>query len=246
MNTDLYRVKLCMLGFLIFSIAISSAPRDLIAADAPRGTQELILRSPVGGEQITSGKQIITWTSVNMALTDKISLLYSDNSGLIYGHFIAKKIDNTGSYDWDTALIPNGNAYRIKIISANNSLIVDISDTDFTINNPVLNPQADRSSPAQNPGDVYIVTGPSGYMNPFKGESATIYFRAGDTGSVDVSIYNTRGQLTWNRRTWTDGNEDKVTWDGIMNNGSYAGTGIYVVLIKGPGLTTIKKIALVK
>lgn len=99
---------------------------------------------------------------------------------------------------------------------------------------------------AENTGQVTIQGGVKGYVNPKKGDTAKIHFKAAGAGNVEVKIYTVRGQLVWETATLTDGSEDVITWACTNTDNSIVVSGIYIVYIKGPGIKETKKIAIIK
>jgi len=95
---------------------------------------ELKLKSPRGGEFIENDLQI-KW-EVKDADSDKlsISIEHSVNSGASW-ITIVENIENTGSYLWDTNLVPNSSKYIVKVICADGSVTVRDSSKIFAIVN---------------------------------------------------------------------------------------------------------------
>jgi len=97
-------------------------------------TPELILNSPKGTENIKNTFEI-EWEAKD-ADSDvlSISLEYSINSGVVW-NTIAENLENTGSYLWDTNLVPNSSNYVVKVICADDSVFVSESSKIFSILN---------------------------------------------------------------------------------------------------------------
>lgn len=94
-----------------------------------QGTQAINLTSPNGGESwIGNTTHTISWTSQNVS---NVNLEYSIDSGLTW-QSIATNIVNTGSYNWQVPLPASTHCF-VKVISSNNALVFDQSNTQFEI-----------------------------------------------------------------------------------------------------------------
>jgi photosystem II stability/assembly factor-like uncharacterized protein len=121
-------------------IRISALP-DTTINDISNGnfvisTSSLALTSPNGGENWSAvTKQDIIWNTIGSISNVKIE--YSTDSGINWINIITN-LQNSGKYSWT---IPNNQttSAKIKISNASNSAIYDISDSDFTISQPVIN-----------------------------------------------------------------------------------------------------------
>ncbi|MBC7080830.1 MAG: right-handed parallel beta-helix repeat-containing protein [Thermoplasmatales archaeon] len=91
---------------------------------------------PNGGE-VLGGTITIRWTASDNIGVASIDLLYSADAGLTW-NLIASNIPNTGSYNWNTAGLPYGSNYMIKIIAKDiaGNKASDTSDGTFTITAP--------------------------------------------------------------------------------------------------------------
>ena len=95
-------------------------------------------------------------------------------------------------------------------------------------------------------GTVKVQGGEKGYVNPAKGEQATIHFRAERIGEIKIRIYTLKGQLVWEKSKETTGEEDFILWDCKNSCGRVISSGIYIIHINSPGINTTKKIAILK
>jgi len=96
------------------------------------------LLSPNGGELITSdysGQSVfpITWSSANMG---NVKIEYSTNGGSNWETVNASIPAGSGSYNWAVPGIPTTSA-MIRISNVDNSSIADVSETSFTVRNPI-------------------------------------------------------------------------------------------------------------
>lgn len=95
-------------------------------------------------------------------------------------------------------------------------------------------------------GEVKIQGGEKGYVNPAKGEQATIHFRTERIGEIKIRIYTLKGQLVWEKSKESNGEEDFILWNCNNSYGTVISSGIYIIHINGSGINTTKKIAILK
>jgi len=110
--------------------------------------------------------------------------------------------------------------------------------------NPVDAPDVRLGLSAQ--GGVKIQGGENGYVNPLKGEVAEIHFWPSAPGTVNVEIFDLIGLLVWGKSKDVTGAQDSIKWNCRNNENDLVASGIYVVFVKGPGIKTIKKVAVMK
>lgn len=105
----------------------------------------------------------------------------------------------------------------------------------FTIT-PTLTPSLIK------PGEIIVIGSAEGRgaVNPDQGQSAMIYFFAAQAGRVECRIFNLAGEIVW-RAEQEDVHAGVFEWKAVET-----APGIYIVLIKGPGLNAKKKIAILK
>ncbi|MBD3271153.1 MAG: T9SS type A sorting domain-containing protein, partial [Elusimicrobia bacterium] len=95
-------------------------------------------------------------------------------------------------------------------------------------------------------GDVAVQGGSKGYVNPKQGEQAVIHFRAEEPGNIKICIYNLQGSLVKEMSKDTSGGEDSMAWSCVNGDGSMVASGVYIVYVRGPGIDTTTKMAIVK
>ena len=95
-------------------------------------------------------------------------------------------------------------------------------------------------------GRTAVQGGSRGYVNPAAGETAKIHFKAEGPGAVDFKIFSQRGQIVWEGSKQTDGERDYIEWDTLNNMETDVASGVYIVLIEGPGIHMTRKIAVVR
>mgnify|MGYP006170420175 FL=1 len=93
-----------------------------------------VLLSPNGGEILNAGCPInITWDPAVFYSTVRID--YSTNAGLTWTNIVTNATNN-GTRSW-TPPYTYGTQYLVKVANTTNALIADISDTTFTVQNPI-------------------------------------------------------------------------------------------------------------
>ena len=86
-------------------------------------------------------------------------------------------------------------------------------------------------------GSVRIIGGIRGYINPKRGEKATIQVRLKEPGKIRVRIYDLMGRLlTEFSKDGTSGRTTVLHWDGTTGEGSIVPTGTYPITVEGPGV----------
>lgn len=93
---------------------------------------------PDGGE-VVAGEIAIQWSAsddVTMDLNGTILIEYSPDNGSSWNQIAAQQ-NNTGLYQWNTTLIPDGYGYLIRVSATDEFLNTgsDTSNTSFSINN---------------------------------------------------------------------------------------------------------------
>jgi len=84
------------------------------------------------------------------------------------------------------------------------------------------------------------------YPNPFNPET-TIRYRMPESGIVNITVYNTMGQkiktlVNSNRKAGTF----EVKWDGTREDGSFVGSGMYIIRMKAAGFTSARKVLFIQ
>ena len=96
-------------------------------------------------------------------------------------------------------------------------------------------------------GQVKIVGGVRGYINPKRGEHSTILIRTGGSGLITIRIYDMRGVLIREMTRVSDGTGmDVMHWDGCDSTGRYVAPGLYPVVITGPGVHATDRLAVLR
>jgi len=114
-------------------------------------------------------------------------------------------------------------------------------------------PPIDPSPPPPPPGEdleagtVKIVGGIRGYLDPKRGEQATILVRPTGAGNIRLRIYDQQGVLIREITQATGGGHTEVLhWDGKDTSGSFVAPGVYPIFIEGPGIRARDKLAVMR
>jgi len=96
-------------------------------------------------------------------------------------------------------------------------------------------------------GQVKIVGGIRGYINPKRGEQAVILIRPKEAGEIRVRIYDMSGALVWQETLQAFGGRTEVIqWPGVNSTGQEVSPGIYPVFIEAPGIRYKDKLIVVR
>lgn len=96
-------------------------------------------------------------------------------------------------------------------------------------------------------GEVKIQGGQYGYLDPGKGEAASIAVYPSESGDLSIKVYTLNGQLVWETSKAVSTNvQEIVNWACKNADNEVVASGIYLVHIKGAGLDVKKKVAIVK
>jgi hypothetical protein len=137
---------------------------------------------PNGGE-ILNGTVIIQWMNVTDPLGHLVAykVYYSDNYGALWTQLALGLI--TTSYFWDTATIPDGTSYLIKVeaVCSEGLTSEDTSDASFTIQNAELPPSSSKttthSAIIQSKDDNRSVLSPGYTISALIGSFSLLLFR---------------------------------------------------------------------
>jgi hypothetical protein len=91
-------------------------------------------------------------------------------------------------------------------------------------------------------GEVKVIGSKAGRgtVNPDRGETAVIYFKGAERGTFELRVFTLTGQQVW-ESSKTDVIEDQFVW---LPQGM--ASGVYVAYVKGPGVSTYRKIAVLR
>jgi hypothetical protein len=107
---------------------------------------------------------------------------------------------------------------------------------------------ADLTIPISMPacGQVKVVGGARGWVNPRRGEAVAIRVRACAAGTIRLRVLNERGGLVFHEdRDSSAAGVDVFRWKAVTDAGQSAAPGTYAVVVDGPGVTFKGKTAVV-
>jgi len=100
---------------------------------------------------------------------------------------------------------------------------------------------------APSPGEVRISGGSDIYINPGRGEKADISVCPTENGAVSVRVFSTGGRLLWEtHRDASAGSVLNIEWSGTNSGGQMLASGVYIVVVRGAGIDTRRKICIVR
>ena len=186
--------------------------------------------SPNGGETwfVLTTHQI-TWTTQNISL---IKIEYSTDNGSVWSVLVASR-PVTGSAYWTVPVVPSTQCL-VRISDVANAAIYDVSDSTFTIEDPVSVDDIESGIPEE-----YDLS--QSYPNPFN-PSTTIKFSLPEATDVSLNIYNTLGQKVAELvNLKMEAGYYSYVWDA-----SDVTTGMYIYELKTDKFVSVKKMILLK
>src|SRR3989344_7378051 len=146
-------------SFAVIAVAALISGFFVSTAFADPTPTTLTITSPNGGE-IWSGTHNITWSSTGGTPGDTVSLVYSTNDFTTQSLIVGSEglAYDIGTFSWDTTTVPDGTAYKVKVVSSN-GLVFDPSDANFTVDNtaPTIS-SVSIPDAAMNIGDTVTAT----------------------------------------------------------------------------------------
>lgn len=177
--------------------------------DIDFATHDVELFSPSGGEELDS-TVLITWEATSVTGNPlKVDIFYSRDGGANWST-VDTALPNTGEYEWNTFLVPDGTRYKISLFAYDQiTLGADQSDTTFTINNP-----------GNGLPDVIFISPQSGTVTG----SYEIRWWADDADhdSLSIDLYCSRNEVDWEPISLGELNDGSYTWSSVLfHNGTY-------------------------
>ena len=186
--------------------------------------------SPNGGENWEAGTvHQINWTRQAVSL---IKIEYSTDNGSVWSVVIASR-PSFGIFNWTIPNTPSTQCL-VRISDVANSAINDVSDSTFTIEDPVSVDDLKSGMP-----EVYDLY--QSYPNPFN-PSTTIKFSIPEATNVSLIIYNTLGQkVSQLVNSKLDAGRYSYEW-----NADNEATGMYIYELRTDKFVSVKKMMLIK
>ncbi len=96
-------------------------------------------------------------------------------------------------------------------------------------------------------GTFTVMGGAKGYVQPARGEVATLILRPQQEGEALVKAYTMAGDLVWEYSARVRaGHEHVVRWDCTSSEGENLAAGIYLLHVSGAGIDAKKKVAVMR
>ena len=201
-----YRVRVSATDTV--SLASDSSTSDFSISNGGASHAPVISLTVPDGSETWSGTQDITWAASDPdGDTLIVDIYYSMNSG---GTWVLESAGspNDGSYSFDTTLLSDGDAYRIRLVVSDGTLISeDSSSSDFTIDNL-------HGGGEGNASPVVMLTSPNG------GETLSgtqdITWDASDTDQDTLTItieFSVDGGENWSSVADSEVDDGSYSWD---------------------------------
>lgn len=93
---------------------------------------------------------------------------------------------------------------------------------------------------------VHIQGGVKGYVNPELGEQVKIFYTKSGSGKVVARIYTLNGLLVWKGSNESGNLTDSIIWDCRNSKNETVSSGVYIIIVEGPGIESIKKVPIIR
>lgn len=163
---------------------------NLFIIDQP--APSIVVTSPNGGEIFGVGSnQNITWTSYSVS---NVNIEYSTNGGGTYNTIASNIPASQGSYLWTVPATPS-NSCRIRISDASNSSLNDVSNSNFSIVQPIITVTAPNGGQQIQALNNYTITWNSSGISNYV--TIKLSIDSGATWSNIVSATYNSGSYNW-------------------------------------------------
>jgi len=185
--------------------------------------------------------------TANLTLTTPISLGGADAGQFSIQQQPTSPVSASGNTTFIVRFTPTSAGSKTASLSITNN---DADENPYNFALTAVGTEEEEEEliiPGLEEGKVRIQAGNDGWANPLKGEEVNIYLKPKHSGNVSIEIYTIAGQLVWDEEiSVTGGVQEQVVWNCRNKSGEVVSSGIYVVRVKGGGIDTVKKIAVVK
>ena len=177
--------------------------------DIDFATHEVNLFAPNGGEELDS-TVLVSWEATSITGNPLKVDIFCSNDGGENWSVVDTALPNTGEYQWNTLLVPDGTRYRVNLLAYDQiTLGADQSDTAFTVNNPGNGlPDVIFVSPQRG-----TVTGPC---------EIRWWADDADHDSLSIGLYYSRNEIEWEPIALDELNDGSYMWNSaLVHNGNY-------------------------
>ena len=185
--------------------------------------------------------------TANLTLTTPISLGGADANQLSIQQQPTSPVSASGNTTFIVRFTPTSAGSKTASLSISNN---DADENPYNLALTAVGTEEEEEEliiPGLEEGKVRIQAGNDGWANPLRGENVNIYLKPKHSGNVSIEIYTIAGQLVWDEEiSVTGGVQEQVVWNCRNKSDEVVSSGIYVVHVKGGGIDTVKKVAVVK
>lgn len=177
--------------------------------DIDFATHEVNLFGPNGGEEVDS-TVLINWEATSITGNPlKVDIFHSNDGGATWA-IIDTALPNSGEYEWNTLLFPDGTRYRVNLVAYDDiTLGADQSDTIFTVNNP-----------GNGLPDVIFLSPQSGTATGT--QEIRWWADDADHDPLTIDLYSSEDEMEWNPIVLDEPNDGSYMWNSaLFHNGDY-------------------------